>query len=132
MENPYFYPGTNVLKNKLDIRDPEELKAAETAIGLSGLDRLEGRPLRSPFGLDRLKETHRALCEGLYEWAGTLREHGKMSKPRQAGYEVNYGPSTFVPQELDRVFGQLKSEDFLKGVKQPELAGTARLLLWRA
>ncbi len=123
MDNPYFYPGTNVLQNRLDIRDLEELKAAETAIGLSGLDRLDSRPLHSPFGLDRLKETHRALCEGLYDWAGKLREHGSMSKDRQAGYQVSYGPSTFVPQELERIFGQLKAENFLKDIKQPQLAG---------
>ncbi len=46
-----------------------------------------------------------------------------MSKDRQAGYQVTYVPSTFVPQELDRIFGQLKAENFLKDVKQPQLAG---------
>jgi len=113
----YFYPGTDVLRNKLGIRDKEELRAAETRIGLFALERLKTRPLALPFAVERLKATHEAIFRDIYEWAGQLRKNtGTMTKGRAGGYAVTYGNSDFVPQELDRIFGSLRRDNYLRGL----------------
>ncbi len=115
--DPYFYPGTDVLRNKLGIRDNEDLRAAETRIGLFALERLKTRPLVLPFTVERLEATHEAIFRDIYEWAGQLRKNtGTMTKGRAAGYTITYGNSDFVPQELDRIFENLRRDNYLRGL----------------
>lgn len=115
--DPYVYPGTDVLRNKLDLRDGELLQAAELELGLHGLLRLTTRPLKLPIGVPRLKAIHKAIFGEIYEWAGQFRENtGSMQKYRPAGYPVVYPPSTYIPQEMDRIFAELKAEKNLRGL----------------
>ncbi len=37
-----------------------------------------------------------------------------MTKGREAGYQVTYGDSHYVPGQMDRIFRELESQDFLK------------------
>lgn len=41
MNDPYVYEGTNVLKNKLNIKDEKALNQAETAYALFAIDELK-------------------------------------------------------------------------------------------
>jgi fido (protein-threonine AMPylation protein) len=64
-----------------------------------------------------LKATHLAIFGELYEWAGFYRENtGIMTKARDAGYTVRYGDSAHVPAEMQRIFVELKREEYLKGL----------------
>jgi len=124
--DPYIYPGTNVLRNKLGIRDQDELEAIEVEFGLYGLSRLKARPLNLPIGIPRLKAIHKAIFGEIYEWAGQFRENtGSMQKYRAAGYPVVYGPSTYIPQEMDRIFAELKAEKNLGGLSLDAFAERA-------
>ena len=81
MGDPYVYPGTSVLRNKLDLHDQERLAAVELEFGLYGLARLKTAPLKLPIGVARLKATHKAIFGEIYEWAGEFRENiGAMQK----------------------------------------------------
>jgi cell filamentation protein len=67
----YFYPGTNVLRNKLGVQDREELQRAE--------NRLVEQRIRmgcpeGNFDLTHLQAIHRHLFQDVYEWAGELRQ----------------------------------------------------------
>lgn len=69
----YCYPNSNVLKNKLNIIDAEELKRAEREItalrtAQALVDRIDGN-----FDYNHLKKIHHFLFSDIYEWAGMTR-----------------------------------------------------------
>ncbi|MCC8123226.1 MAG: Fic family protein [Oscillospiraceae bacterium] len=76
----YCYPGTTVLRNRLDIRDPLVLHQAEQEITNINLTELHRRPISGHFGFAHLCSIHRFLFQDIYEWAGKPRSDGFLSK----------------------------------------------------
>lgn len=74
-QDKYCYPGSDVLKNLLNIRNAELLSEAETELTAERY-----RTYRSPvesltdFSLDHLSYLHRHLFQDIYDWAGNLRD----------------------------------------------------------
>lgn len=72
-DDPYVYPGTEVLRNMPGIRDADELQRFEARLTfLRGLQLLR-EPIAGKYDLAHLQVFHRYLFAGLYEWAGELR-----------------------------------------------------------
>lgn len=72
-DDPYVYPGTDVLRNMRGIRDGNELEELETRLTfLRGLQ-LASHPLVGEYDLSHLQAFHHYLFAGLYEWSGELR-----------------------------------------------------------
>ena len=71
--NNYFYPGTNVLKNKLGITNAEELQQAEADITFKKLTELYLNPIEGNFDAEHYREIHRYLFEDIYPFAGEFR-----------------------------------------------------------
>lgn len=69
----YFYPGTDVLINKLNIRNHDELARREVEITFEKLVELYENPIRGEFDPDHLKDIHRYLFGEIYDWAGEYR-----------------------------------------------------------
>lgn len=69
-DDPYAYPGTTVLKNILDIRDPDTLEAFEVEI--STLRAEEPLP-EGTFDAAHYCAVHHHLFQDVYEWAGQYR-----------------------------------------------------------
>ncbi len=126
MNDPYIYPGTTVLRNKLDLRDADALEEFERRAVLAALYKLRVKPLKLSIGVPRLKATHKAIFGQVYPWAGEFRENtGSMRKWREAGYAVVYGPSTYVAAEMDRIFSNLKQDGDLRGLSLDQFAAKA-------
>jgi cell filamentation protein len=73
IEDPYLYPGTDCLRNRLGIRNADELKRAEgerTAVTLALLER---DPIPGQYDLPHLRAFHRRIFGDIYDWAGKLR-----------------------------------------------------------
>lgn len=72
MKDPYVYEGTNVLKNKLDIKDEATLGKAESDfVGLAA-----NRLRHSDFVIENIQDglkIHKFLFSNLYDWAGLPR-----------------------------------------------------------
>lgn len=71
--NNYFYPGTNVLKNKLGITNAEELQQAEADITFKKLTELYLNPIEGNFDAEHYREIHRYLFDDIYDFAGEFR-----------------------------------------------------------
>ena len=69
-DDPYCYPGTSVLKNRLDLRTQGELQEFEAMI----TDQRANEPLPAG-GLDygHYLAVHRHLFQDVYQWAGQIR-----------------------------------------------------------
>jgi len=120
--DPYVYPGTNVLINLEDIRDQAALNRFEAQSASASIARLAVTPIRGPFDVGRLQETHRRIFGKVYPWADELRKDiGLMAKNR-SGFVVAYGPSHNVPGALDSTFAALEAEKFLHGLDADAMA----------
>jgi cell filamentation protein len=70
MPDPSVYPGTNVLINHENIRDPHDLATFGRGMTLQRMR--EGIP-RMKFSSAGLRSIHRPLFQDVYAWAGNDR-----------------------------------------------------------
>jgi len=71
--NEYFISGTDVLKNKLNINNSDELRKKEVEITLEKLLELYDNPIEGNFDKNHLKTIHKYLFEDIYPFAGEYR-----------------------------------------------------------
>lgn len=111
----YCYLNSNVLINKLNITDADELLKAEreiTALKTSQamINRIEGK-----FDFEHLKKIHYFLFCDIYEWAGKIRIVN-ISKGNQ------FCRCEYIEEQMDKLLLKLKNENYLKEYSQKELA----------
>ncbi len=71
-QDPYCYPGTEVLRNRLNIHDEALLSEAERELyELVAASSITLAP--PPYDLPFLQHIHHVLFSDIYEWAGQLR-----------------------------------------------------------
>jgi cell filamentation protein len=111
----YFYPGTNVFRNNLNIRNHDDLFFAERDITSLTLAYVRENPVRGCFDFVHLCLIHKTIFGDLYPWAG-LKRTVNISKSN---------PFVFV-RLLDiyaeeNIFLKLKEERFLTDVDPNEI-----------
>ena len=114
--DPYVYPGTSVLRNRLGIRDAAELDRVERQLVRERI--LEVAPA-GDFDLRHLKAIHRHLFQDVYEWAGQLRT-----------VEISKGGSQFqfrqyIETGMANIHRRLVQAGFLRGTDQAAFAAEA-------
>jgi cell filamentation protein len=120
--DPYCYPGTDVLINHGEYRSQADLNRFEADAVFLAFAAIKARPLKGPFDSARLKETHRRIFGRVYPWAGEFRQGiGMMAKSR-SGFTVAYGPSENVLTALAEAFTKLKAEGNLQGLDAAHFA----------
>ena len=107
VQSLYCYPDSDVLKNKLNIRDRDELKRAEEEITALKQYMLMESPIKGRFSKTQLMNIHRFLFEDIYPFAGHIRRE-QISKG-----DTMFYPPHLIGQELDKVFSKLHSEKML-------------------
>lgn len=116
LDDPYCYPGTTVLKNRLGLRKQSDLDKFETEISFQR----STEPL--PPGNLSYKHycaIHRHLFQDVYIWAG---------KPREL--RISKGDSTFcypehIDGEMKKLFKQLVEAKYYKGLGPEDFAKKA-------
>jgi len=103
------YPGTDVLVNLLDERDPERLCRIERIFTAARIADLLKKPVRGNFDLEHLKRIHRCIFQDVYPWAGEIRTVD-ISK----GFRFCH--AAYIEKEARRLFSRLH-ERIEKGVR---------------
>ncbi|GAF66475.1 hypothetical protein BTS2_3376 [Bacillus sp. TS-2] len=108
------YPGTDVLINKFDIRNYEQLEKVERMLTAERLYELNKNPLYGSFSFQHLKNIHRNIFQDIYPFAGKVRD-----------VTIHKGNTTFcfcwaIDDESKRIFGELKNEKQLRGLSLNE------------
>lgn len=114
-----LYPGTNVLINKLGIRDQADLDEAEAAIVLLAAFDLAEKPLPEPSAgpdFSYLLDIHRALFRDVYSWAGQIRDVD-ITKG-----ETRFANCRHVANEGERLTAELARENWLEGLSTKQFA----------
>lgn len=69
----YCYKGTDILINKLNIINDEDLFNAERELISLRIYELNKKPLKGNFDFKHLKDIHKYLFQDVYRWAGDIR-----------------------------------------------------------
>ena len=119
MKDPYVYEDTGTLKNKLGIKDYEQLRQAEADISFVKLLTVDRDVDCTKFDLDYVKNIHKYILRDIYDWAGKFRTV-PMEKPEDVlgGDTVRYAyPKEIEPKareclnELNRINWNVKDLD---------------------
>jgi cell filamentation protein len=107
-QSVYCYDGTDILKNKLNIRDLTILKKAEEEITVVKQMALYQNPIKGNFTKAHLMNIHKFIFGDIYPFAGKIRKE-QISKA-----DTMFYPPNLIDRELDKIFLKIKSEVMLK------------------
>jgi fido (protein-threonine AMPylation protein) len=109
------YPGSNVLRNKPDIRDQDTLDRFEArAVSL----REPTRPIFQKFTLPEMQAVHKHLLSGVYDWAGKIRTYTTWRSAIASFARPEHIESYFQTAVLN----PLQREGFLKEASHQQFA----------
>lgn len=72
-DSKYCYPNSDVLINKLNIKDQRDLFEAEKELTAIRLRELQENPIKGRFDFSHLKAIHKYIFQDIYDWAGLER-----------------------------------------------------------
>src|SRR5271165_6538754 len=112
----YFWPNSNVLKNKAGLTHAAALRSYEYEATRQRAEQLRAAPLQGRFDTAHYRAIHRHLFQDVYDWAGEYRT-----------VEFSKGSSAFAPLKTlvhtletwgVKILSDLAREDHLKGLKK--------------
>jgi len=111
----YCYQGSNILKNKLKINEPNILADAERKYTAVRTAELLKNYIPVEYDEECIKEIHRWIFQDIYEWAGEYRKvdiaKGNM-----------FCRSQLISEQLEDLLGKLKKEHYLNGFEKEQLS----------
>jgi cell filamentation protein len=110
--DPYCWPGTDCLENKLGIRDAESLAAVE--FRLVSIRDVQAAQVSIPgnFGMTHLQDFHRFPFRDVYIWAGQARSVD-ISKP--GGHFCHW---RYLDDQVSSVLAGLADDGYLVGLNR--------------
>ena len=112
----YCYPGTTVLKNKLNIMNIEKLQTYEAKITAAKSLGLRKSGITGNFDSNHIKQIHKYLFEDVYPFAGQFRTENI------AQGEFRFAQFEYIETELESLLNKLKKEEYLQGLNKKDLA----------
>lgn len=112
----YCYNGTNILVNKLNIKDSEILEKFEKVTVALKLLSLEKQGISGNFDIAHFTNIHKFLFDEIYPFAGLLRTEN-IAKSNFKFAEVEY-----IEHELVKLLDELKGKNFLNNMDKCTLS----------
>lgn len=108
--DPYLYPGLDIMRNRLNIRQQQRLEQAAYEMTALRAATIELGPLVR--GLPHLRTIHRQLYQDIFDWAGQLRE-----------VDIYQGDTPFchfayIEKEGNALMQDLEEEGYLVGLEK--------------
>ena len=121
-EDPYVYPGTDVLRNRFGVRDAAELARRENDAATARLLQLKTRPLAGHYDLPHLQAFHRHIFGDVYPWAGEMRTVA-------IAKDDLFALPQHIEPYLSSQLAQLADENYLRGLtREPFIERLAHYL----
>ncbi len=117
----YTYPGSNVLKNRADIRDQGTLQRFERGVTAVRIQELREKPVQGDYGLQHLQDIHRQVFKDVYEWAGQIRQVDIAKGP--AGDRTLFTFKEDIPAKGAEIKALIKDANNLRGLDREQFAG---------
>ena len=116
MNSKYCYENSNILINKLNIKDRDILQKYEAKITAAKLLSLRQKKITGNFDEKHFISIHTYLFEDIYPFAGEYR------KENIAKGEFRFAEWEYIQEELNKLLEQLKNENYLAGIGKNDLA----------
>lgn len=98
----YFWPGTEILRNKLDIRDADRLAEAEAMLTRIRIE--QGVPV-VPITAEGYCAIHAHIFQDLYTWAGQYRT----ANMRHPSHDAFFCKTEYIADQMADVFAKLRA-----------------------
>lgn len=118
----YVYPGTNILRNKADIRDASALDRFERGVTSIRIQEMRERPIQGDFNLAHIQAIHKHIFRDVYEWAGQIRTVDMMKSSGASRTVFAYVES--IPQYGKDVHDLIKDVNYGHGQDKKALVDT--------
>lgn len=110
MFDPYVYPGTDILKNVLGIRDKQVLDDAEADYVSLRLREVAEKPLPGDYSTRHLAKMHQYIFQDIYAWAGKFRTINiEKEEPALGGLSIEYSDITKIEEDLSKALIEMTS-----------------------
>lgn len=117
-QSVYCYEGTDVLINKENIRNTEDLARYEADITMIRQFQIESEnPVRGKFGVAHLKKIHKYIFQDIYPFAGKYRVEDMWKG------DTFFCKSEHIEENLARLFEGMKKENYLRGLEIEVFSG---------
>jgi len=116
----YVYPGTQVLRNRADIRDPDQLQRFERGVTAVRLQELKESPVRGDYGLAHMQAIHRHVFRDVYEWAGEMRTVDIAKGP--ANDRTLFALREDIAVKAELIKASIEESGHLRGTNREEFA----------
>jgi cell filamentation protein len=110
-EDPYLIPGTSVLRNLFNTRDPGELAWKEADKTVARIIQLHTEAVTGGFNSAHLKSIHYRIFQDVYDWAGKYRTVDLFR-----GAQPPFARPQFIDTNVNRLMDQLAGEGRLRGL----------------
>lgn len=110
----YCYPNSDVLINKLNIRNGEILFEAERKLTMLRISDLIDNPIKGEFDLKHLQEIHKYIFQDIYDWSGEIRTV-------DIAKQNMFCKAQYINGQASSIFENLKKEKFLIGLGRDEM-----------
>ncbi|HCQ90343.1 MULTISPECIES: Fic/DOC family protein [unclassified Clostridium] len=108
MADSYLYKGTNVLINKLNIRDLETLNQAEADFTVQRLVTVDDKVDIKEFNFEHMKKIHKHIFQDLYHWAGEIRTiNMRKAEFVLDGMSVEYSDFSLIKTDIEKAINKL-------------------------
>lgn len=132
--DPYVYPNSSILINKLNIQDEQELIDVEAQLLIAGI--IDIHTIMDDLDFNDytcLQTIHRFLFEDLYAWAGEFRTINiYKSEQVLGGVSVTYSDKSRIERDLKQIFNWASSNQWSHQNRQlPSLFAKLMTDIWR-
>lgn len=131
----YFYPDTEVLKNKYWIRDPKALEVRCAHDTTKAIVNLCQEPAPNKFDSNYLKYIHERLFQNTFEWAGHTRDVpftfsfdgtvAIMPGMKKVGAKTHFAKSDEIQDGLRKLESTLSEQNNLQGLSRKDFADSS-------
>ena len=113
MIDPYVYPGTDILKNVLNIKDRQGLDDAEADYVSLRLRELAETPLLGEYDVTHVAKMHEYIFQDIFEWAGKFRTiNMEKEEPALGGLSIEYSDKDDIECDLDEALQKMSSRQW--------------------
>lgn len=112
----YCYKDTNILVNKLNIKDVDALANYETSIVALKLMALDKKGITGNFDINHFVGIHKFLFDEIYPFAGLFRTENIAKDYFQ------FAEWQYIESELQRLLNELKNENYLNGFSKEDFS----------
>jgi len=134
MRDPYLYPNTEVMQNKLGVMDNEKLNFIEAEYTSTRIKEIIENPIKGDFDLDHLCHMHYYIFQDLYDWAGQPRSINiEKSEPVLGGISIEYSEFQDIKIMASTILSEMEEVELRKFLldEKAELLSKFMAELWK-